>query len=281
MPAAEALADDPWLDACRRSAARLRALLDTRPTVEERAQETGERGGGGDRTLKIDSAAEEVVFEELEQLRAAGERFTVISEERGEVDFGDPGLRVVVDPIDGSLNAKRGLTHHALSIAVADGPTVSDVRFGFVYDLGAGEEWVALRGAGAWLDRMRLDPEVSERRARDGRLEVLAIESADPRWVAASLDSLLETTYRLRALGAIAVSLCQVAAGRVDGMVSLRACRSFDAAAGALIVQEAGGLVAFPRCSEPLAAPLDLSPHSPVVAARTAETLARLCAVPA
>ena len=57
------------------------------------------------------------------------------------------------------MNAKRGLTHHALSIAVADGPTMADVAFGYVYDLGPGEEWCATRGGGVlvngapWLRR--------------------------------------------------------------------------------------------------------------------------------
>ena len=71
-----------------------------------------------------------------------------VSEERGVVDFGDDGVLVVIDPIDGSLNAKRGLTHHALSIAVADGPTMADVAFGYVLDFGPGEEWRAQRGGG-------------------------------------------------------------------------------------------------------------------------------------
>jgi myo-inositol-1(or 4)-monophosphatase len=94
------------------------------------------------------------------------------------------------------------------------------------------------------------------------------------------MEGLLDVTYRLRALGAIALSLCQVAAGRVDGMVSLRACRSFDAAAGVLVVREAGGHAAFPECDLPLGMPLDLKPHSPVVAARSAETLSVLAGVP-
>jgi len=271
----------PWLGACRTAAEKLRAMLAALPTTAERAAETGERGGGGDRTLVIDRAAEDLVLAELDAVRAAGERFTVVSEERGEVSYGGDGLRVVIDPIDGSLNAKRGMLGHALSVAVADGPTVGDVSFGYVYDLGAGEEWVARRGAGAWLDGRRLDPALPERRTRDGRLEILAIESADPRWVAASMEELVDQAHRLRATGAIALALCQVAAARADGMVSLRACRSFDAAAGALIVREAGGEVAFPRCAEPLGMPLDLGAHSPVVAARTSESLAALAGVPA
>ena len=58
-------------------------------------------------------------------------------------------LLVVIDPIDGSTNAKRGLPHHSLSIAVADGPTMADVVFGYVYDFGPQEEWTATRGGGA------------------------------------------------------------------------------------------------------------------------------------
>ncbi len=59
---------------------------------------------------------------------------------------------VVIDPIDGSLNAKRCLPFFCISIAFADGPTLDDVAFGFVRDIGSGEEWVAERGAGATVN---------------------------------------------------------------------------------------------------------------------------------
>ncbi|HWD66023.1 MAG TPA: inositol monophosphatase family protein [Solirubrobacteraceae bacterium] len=269
-----------WLGACRRASRRLTEMLAATSGIAERAQETGSRGSGGDRTLVIDETAESIVLEELERLHAEGHRFSAISEERGEIDFGDPAVRVVIDPIDGSLNAKRGLPHHAVSVAVASGNTMADVEFGFVFDFGPQEEWSARRGEGAWLNGERLDPELQERRGRDGRLEVLGIESADPRWVKASIDELGAVAYRLRALGAIAPALCQVAASRLDGLVSLHNCRAVDAAAGQLIVREAGGAVSFPRCSAPLSAPLDAEPRSPVVAARSPETLRELERVP-
>jgi len=273
--------DADWLGACRSAVDGLRDVLRAHPRTRQRAVETGDRGEGGDRTLVIDEGAEHAVFAQLDALHAAGHRFTAVSEERGEVVYGDgtDDIRVVIDPIDGSLNAKRLLPHYALSIAVADGPTMADVAFAYVYDFGAGEEWTATRDEGAQLDGQLLDPSLPERRALDGRLELLGIEQADPRHIAAAAE-LHELSRRLRVIGAIAVTLCQVAAARLDGMVSLLNCRAVDAAAAQLIVREAGGFVSFPRCDEPLAAPLDVAARSPVVAARSADTLAALACVP-
>jgi myo-inositol-1(or 4)-monophosphatase len=281
MTSTRSALDADWLGLCRRATTGLERMLAQTPSTKERAVELGTRGSGGDRTLVIDNTAESVVLAELGALQEDGYRFIAISEESGEIDYGDAGVRVIIDPIDGSLNAKRGISHYALSIAVADGETMADVAFAYVYDFGPSEEWWARRGEGAWLDGARLDPTLDERRGRDGRLEVLGIESADPRWVAASIDSLVSSAYRLRALGTIASSLCQVAAARFDGMVSLRRARGVDSAAGQLIVREAGGVVSFPACEDPLGAPLDAAPSSPVIAARSVETLHELERIPA
>ena len=272
--------DVDWLGACRRAAGGLQEVLREHPTSRERVVETGVIGEGGDRTLVIDQQAEDVVFAQLQLLHDDGARFTAVSEERGTVDFGDPGVLVVIDPIDGSLNAKRGLTHHALSIAVADGPTMADVAFGYVFDLGPGEEWRAIRGQGAWLDDVALDDPQPERRTPDGKLELVAIESADPVWLARAADPLCDVVHRIRAMGSIAISMCQVAATRVDGMATLWKSRAVDAAAAQLIVRESGGHVCFPGMDQPLGAPLDLEPHSAVVAARTEEGLRELTALP-
>lgn len=281
--AAGVLAID-WLTACRQATDALRAMLADTPVGARRVAETGATGEGGDRTLIIDAEAEQLVFDELERLHDAGARFTVVSEERGTVDYGDDRILVVVDPIDGSLNAKRGMSHYSLSIAVADGPTMADVCFGYVYDFGPGEEWSATRGGGAFLNGVPLTDPPPERRMPDGRLELVAVESAHPRHFAASSDALVEHVHRIRSMGSIAISLCQVARTRVDGMATLWRTRAVDAAAAQLIVRESGGLVAFPGFDDPLGAPLDLLPHAPVVASRTPEALtqlASLCAAPA
>jgi myo-inositol-1(or 4)-monophosphatase len=268
--------DADWLGVCRRAVTGLEQLLAESPETAQRARETGTRGSGGDRTLILDRDAEAVVFAELEALSAEGYRFHALSEERGQIDYGDRRCRVIIDPIDGSLNAKRGASHYALSIAVADGEAAGDVVFGFVHDFGAGEQWWAQRAEGAFLNGERLDPGRGERRARDGKLELLGIESADPRWIAASIDGLQDSAHRIRALGTIATTLCQVAAARFDGMVTLARSRGVDAAAGQLIVREAGGLVAFTAYRDPLAAPMDIEPRSHLVAARTQESLDEL-----
>jgi len=280
-----------WLGASRRATVALSDILRAAPTTAERVRETGSMGEGGDRTLLIDADAEAAVFAELDRLHGEGARFTAISEERGTVDYGSTSTLVMIDPIDGSLNAKRRISHHSLSVAVADGPTLADVHFAYVFDFGPQEEWTASRGRGATLDGVALPLEPGERRTGRGQLEVVGLESADPRWMAEAAERLVDVAYRVRALGTIAVTLCQVAGARFDGMTTLKGCRAVDAAAGQLIVREAGGLVGLPSFApvqeDPewaaqslAAAPLDLIGHSALVAARTAAGLAELAGVP-
>ena len=265
-----------WLTACRTASQGLRSVLMEHPTSRERVIETGDRGEGGDQTLVIDQQAEDAVFHQLDALHAAGARFRAVSEERGIVDYGSEDVFVVIDPLDGSMNAKRGMRSYSLSIAVADGPTMADVVFGYVYDFGVGEEWTARRGEGAYLDGHEILDPPPERRMADGRLELVALESAAPKWMAPAMAGLEEHVHRVRAIGSIAISMCQLAPTRVDGMVTLWRTRSVDIAAAQLIAREAGALVAFPACADPLSAPLDLEPHSPVVGARTPEGLEQL-----
>jgi myo-inositol-1(or 4)-monophosphatase len=239
------------------------------------------RGQGGDRTLVIDQAAEDVVFAELAGLHAAGAAFVAISEERGEVAFGGGPVRVVIDPIDGSLNAKRGLAPYAVSIAVADGPTMADVVFGFVGELHSEVEWTAARGGGAQRDGVALAIAGSaERRTRDGRLELVGLESAHPQTLEPRGPAVTAVAHRIRVSGSMAAALCQFAGGHLDGMATIGTCRSVDVAAAQLIVRESGGLVAFTRYAEPLSAPLDLAARSPLVAALTPAGLAELATLP-
>ena len=256
-----------WLSACRRVVAAQRELFAEQSGIAARTVYAGV-GEGGDRALAIDRGCEDIVFAELDRRHAEGHQFTVISEERGEVPFGDPTAptRVIVDPLDGSLNARRMLPSHSLSIAVAAGTTMADVELGYVYDFGAGEEYWAQRGSGATLDG---DPVRAE--GPGYGLEVLGIESAKPERTAPVLEALAGKAYRIRAVGSIAISLCYVAAGRFDGMLTTRACRSVDAAAGQLIAREAGAALAFAGTG--LDVSLDLDARYHVAAALDPELL--------
>lgn len=257
-----------WPAICRRIVAAQHPIFAAAGSREERTVYEGV-GEGGDRTLVIDRECEDVVFAELERLAAEGASFVAVSEERGEVAFGSGGeARVVIDPIDGSLNARRTIPSFAVSIAVASGPSMADVEFGFVHDFGADEEFLARRGAGAEVNgRPAAVAPVAE------RFEVVGIESAEPEWALPALESLAGRVYRLRVVGAIAISAAYVAAGRFDAMLSLRSCRSVDAAAAQLIVREAGGAVAFGEGGL-AAAPLDLEARYPMAAASSEEGLA-------
>ncbi|MDQ3728259.1 MAG: hypothetical protein M3355_01585, partial [Actinomycetota bacterium] len=229
-------------------------------------------GEGGDHALVLDRRCEDAVFEELERLHAeSGTDFVAVSEERGAVAFGDPASkwRVVIDPIDGSLNARRTIPSHSLSVAIASGTSMADVELAFVHEFGAGEEFTARRGKGARLGNRPLDLD------GPGGLEVVGLESAEPARIAPVLAALDGKAYRVRVIGSIAITLAYIAAGRLDGMLSARPCRSVDAAAAQLIVTEAGGAVAFGNLALG-EADLGLDARYAVRAARNDEMLAEV-----
>jgi myo-inositol-1(or 4)-monophosphatase len=253
----------PWLEVCRDSVAEIKAVLVDLPTRVEREPVLA-AGVGGDDTTAIDAAAEAVVVRRLERLDLG---FTLVSEELGEREFngGEP-WRVVCDPIDGSLNAKRDIPFFSLSLAVADGETMGDVCFGYVYDFGTGEEWTAERDGGAFRNGTPLGAV----RPKD-RIEILSFEATTTAQVADKAAQLVGSAYRLRIMGSLALSLCHLAAGRVDAVCSLKPARSVDIAAGQLLVRECGLAIELFEDPPFEAAPLDLAGRSRVVAAGTQE----------
>jgi myo-inositol-1(or 4)-monophosphatase len=260
-----------WLTLCREAADDIQRILGELPTRAERERPVG-TGQGGDQTVAIDEAAEAAVVRRLEALHATGVDFTLVSEELGRRRFGSgTRVHVVVDPIDGSVNAKRCIPFFSLSVAVADGPTMGDVVFGYVRDFGSGEEWTAERGQGARLDgRPLTGPGPKE------EIELLSFEATLTSYVAEKAAAFLPLAPRLRIMGSLALSLCHLAAGRVDAVVSLKPIRSVDIAAGQLLAREQGLAVALPAFDSIDEAPLDVGSHSRVVAARTPQLCARL-----
>lgn len=263
----------PWLDAFRAAAADITRVLDDLPTRAEREPVLA-AGVGGDDTTAIDDAAERAVVTRLEELHRNGLEFTLVSEELGERVFGSSETRVVVDPIDGSVNAKRGLRHFCLSIAVAEGATMGDVIFGYLHDFGSGEEWTAARGGGAQLDGEPLGAV----RPKEP-VEILVMEATLAASVADHAEALTGYAQRFRIMGSLALSLCQLAAGRVDAVCSLRQVRAVDTAAAQLLLTELGLSVGFADAGPWDAAPLDTRPHGILVAAATDESRDRLAEI--
>jgi myo-inositol-1(or 4)-monophosphatase len=224
-------------------------------------------GLGGDDTTRIDQAAEEAILARIRD--AAG---AIVSEEVGRVGEGLP--LVVVDPIDGSLNAKRGIPFFSLSIAVAGGETMDDVVFGFVHDFGSREEWTARRGEGAWLNGEPLGAVGPK-----DEIEILSFEATLTSFVARDAPKVAGLAHRLRIMGSLALSLCHLAAGRVDAVCSLKPARSVDIAAAQLLCRELGLPVELFDGDEPFGdAPLDLESRSRVVAAGSQSVCERLAA---
>jgi myo-inositol-1(or 4)-monophosphatase len=210
-----AVTDDQLIDLMHEAAVAIRAALDG---LDDWGP-AGTRLGQHHSDLAADAAAVEVLLE-------AG--VGVLSEESG-VHAGDGELVVVVDPLDGSTNAARGIPWFAASLCAVDrdGP-----RAALVVDLPHGRTYRAVRGAGASVDGVTLRPsgctEVGE--------AVVGISGfpAEPLgW------------RQFRTLGAAALDLCAVAEGTLDGFVdcSPSAHGTWDYLGGALVCVEAGASV--------------------------------------
>jgi myo-inositol-1(or 4)-monophosphatase len=255
-----------WLALCREAVVDVRHVLAELPTRADREPVVG-TGEGGDETTAVDEAAERAVLARFAHV----DDVTIVSEEVGTL--GNGRVHVVVDPIDGSLNAKRGIGFFALSVAVASGPTMGDVEFGFVHDFGSEEEWTAARGDGARLNGHLLEGDLPKE-----RIEILAFEATRTAAVAEKAAAVVDLAYRLRIMGSLALSLCHLAAGRVDAVCSLKPARSVDIAAGQLLVRERGLAIDLFEDQPFAAAPLDLEGRSRVVAAGTPELCQQLAA---
>jgi myo-inositol-1(or 4)-monophosphatase len=194
-------------------------------------------GAGGDTTMELDRAAEAVVFAELEALADSGERFSVLSEEAGHRSFGADYPLVLVDPVDGSLNAKQGIPLFGLMLAVLDGPTVADTYAGMVLDLNSNEEWRAVRKQGAWRGGKPLE---QLKRSSGHRIELLGLEST-PRALKAA-QPLVDRANKIRILGSMAISIALTSAGGFDVFCAPIPVRVFDMAASLLLLSEAGGI---------------------------------------
>ena len=226
------------------------ALVEDLRARPERWRERGDRAG----QYRLDLVADEAA---LRVLRASG--VGILSEESGLEDPGT-GLVVVVDPVDGSTNASRGLPWYATSLCAVDehGPVAALVR-----NLATGTEWRAGRGRGATVDGRGAVPS-GVVRAADA---VVVLNGYPPRHLG---------WRQYRALGATALDLCAVADGRVDATVDCAtdALGPWDYLGAALVLAEAGAEIADLRGRDLVV--LDHSARRTPVSAATPDLLAEL-----
>lgn len=149
---------------------------------------------------------------------------------------GHGGRTVLIDPLDGSRNAILGIPFYGTSIAVARGDSVGDVELGYIVNLMSGEEFWAKRGEGAFRNGVAI-------RCQEGdELRGLSFEAHTPGRDMPRIINLMRQARKARCMGSIALDLAYLAAGATSVFVVPSPSRSFDYAAGWLLVREAGGV---------------------------------------
>jgi myo-inositol-1(or 4)-monophosphatase len=193
--------------------------------------------GPGDFVSTADLRAERTLKTELQRARPG---YGLLFEEGGAADGSDPHNRWIVDPLDGTTNFLHGIPHFAISIGLErDGEIIA----GVVYEPTRDEMFWAEKGAGAFLNDRRL--RVSGRRQLGDALIGTGMPFAghgDRESYLATLAALMPVTAGVRRIGAAALDLAYVAAGRLDGFWEF-GLNAWDIAAGIIIVREAGGYV--------------------------------------
>ncbi len=183
-------------------------------------------------TKKIDQVAEDAVVRYLEKNALCR---TLISEEAGKVDFSCGNGTIFLDPVDGTFNAVAGIPFYALSIAYAENGIVNKA---YVRNLATGETFTAEKGKSAFCNGKCIHV------SGTASLDTCAVSVYGRKYDPSCVLQLGQKIRRWRLLGASALELCYVAAGRIDAFIDLRGTlRVTDAAAGMLICTEAGGSV--------------------------------------
>ncbi|RYB07238.1 inositol monophosphatase family protein [Lichenibacterium ramalinae] len=194
--------------------------------------------GPGDFVTAADKRAEKTLFEELSKARPG---YGFVMEEGGTVEGTDRSHTWHIDPLDGTTNFMHGVPVFAISVGLErEGHLVA----GVIYNPATDDMYFAERGQGAYLNNRRLRVaarrDIAEALVSCG-IPALGRASLHPRFKA-EMAEVMARAGVLRRFGAAALDLAYVAAGACDGYWE-RGVKSWDVAAGALLVREAGGFV--------------------------------------
>lgn len=209
------------------------------------AAKRSKRGAGGDISMEIDIIAENAIVDTLEK---ANVNILLISEELGEKYIGNAEKAklnqnvLIVDPLDGSSNAVRGVPYCSVSIAYAIGNQISDIKKAVILNLNTKDLYMAEKGKGAFLNNTKLevsDLDISQKCFFELNLPMKnLIDNLQ------KLAPIIRRFYRIRILGSSALTLCQIASGSMEAFINLRnSNRLVDVAAGMIILKEAGGKI--------------------------------------
>lgn len=232
-----------WLSTLKTCATNMKAKVRPLLGSAEARVEYG-RGAGGDVTKKIDKVAEDALFQTLLQTEAS---CTVISEESGIREFGSHPSQsyLVIDPVDGTTNALRGLPFLDISMAVAEKPALDSVHSALVADVLRDTTYTAAKRKGAFRNGVRIKP--SQIAKLDEAVIGVDFSNFKARLVVDRLVRVLEETRHLRHLGANALEICYVADGTSDAFIDIRGkLRVTDIAAAYLVLEEADGIIRTP-----------------------------------
>ena len=211
-------------------------------------------GADGTPTKFIDKLAEDMA---LNSIKKSKTNVNVLSEEIGFVDNGSD-YTFVLDPIDGTRNAYRGIPFYSVSIAVGKN-SISNVEFGVVKNIPTGDIFTAEKSFGAFLNNKQISaPEIPDK-------EILSSLALGKNYDKVTLK--LAKKDKVRSLGASSLEMCMVAIGGIDYFcIGKEYLRVVDIAASTLILREAGGF-AKNILGDELDMPFNLEERTSVVAA--------------
>jgi myo-inositol-1(or 4)-monophosphatase len=193
--------------------------------------------GPSDYVSQADRKAEKVLIEELSRVRPT---YGFLAEESGGYEGQDPDNRWIVDPLDGTTNFLHGIPHYAISIGLE---RQREMVAAVIYNPISDELYTAEKGGGAFLNdrRMRV---AGRRQLTDCVIGtgVPHLGRGDHGKYLVELRNIMGECAGIRRMGAAALDLAYVAAGRLDGFWE-RELQPWDIAAGLLLIQEAGGFV--------------------------------------
>ncbi len=222
------------------TAAVLKAGRGLKRDFGEVAQLQVSRKGPGDFVSAADRKAEQVLHAELAKARPG---YGFVMEEGGVVEGADRTHVWHIDPLDGTTNFLHGMPHFCISVGLErDGQMVA----GVVYNPVSDEMFVAEKGQGAFLNNQRLRvaarTELGEALVSAG---IPSIGHGDQALFLREIRVVMGHVAGVRRLGATALDMAFVAAGRFDAMWD-RGPHSWDLAAGTVLIREAGGFISDP-----------------------------------